>query len=80
MPANTQTIIGSTRYELEVSWSDNGGLAKTYLTIGTADTLDNTTPHPDPDTVAQAVEAWFATQVGYVSSTLTRIDLATTPL
>lgn len=67
--ANLQQSPSVAHYELEIKWSDNGGLATSRATVF-SDTLDNEVAHPTPEDVARALRDWYAAQAGYVSSKL----------
>lgn len=74
--ANISTIG---HYEIEVVWSDNGGLPRTYATVY-ADTVDNEVQHPSSQDAAIALRDWYATQPGYVSSTVNLVATSVTPV
>lgn len=76
--ASTKAEIQLPYYDLEVAWSENGGVARTYVNI----TVSNQDGQglPDPDAVADALRDWYSAQTGYVSSTLRRVETSSTTL
>lgn len=77
--ATQQTIIGTTYYELEVTWAGPDG-GSTYVAFEIQNLDGSPNQAPSEDAVADGIRDWYASQANFGSSILRKRESSSTTL